>query len=146
MGELRNHATRRSGSRVFRTSLEARSEVEKKTALVKYKSDNVYIVPHISLHPIKCLTYKYIFKIKIVIFPEYNQQRCVSQFIYFCKTLYMFQAVFPSIIRSSQLHIQRQVFVRPILLPAASLASQAPDDGCKNCLKHVECLTEINKL
>ena len=32
--ELRNHATRRSGSRVFRTSLEARSEVEKKTALV----------------------------------------------------------------------------------------------------------------
>jgi len=34
VGELRNHATRRSGSRVFRTSLEARSEVEKKTALV----------------------------------------------------------------------------------------------------------------
>ena len=34
MGELRNRATRRSGSRVFRTSLEARSEVEKKTALV----------------------------------------------------------------------------------------------------------------
>jgi len=30
VGELRNHATRRSGSRVFRTSLEARSEVEKK--------------------------------------------------------------------------------------------------------------------
>ena len=34
VGELRNHATHRSGSRVFRTSLEARSEVEKKTALV----------------------------------------------------------------------------------------------------------------
>jgi len=34
VGELRNHATRRSGSRVFRTSLEARSEVEKKTALI----------------------------------------------------------------------------------------------------------------
>jgi len=33
---------------------------------------------------------------------------------YFCKTLYMFQTVFPSIIRSSKLHIQRQVFVRPI--------------------------------
>ena len=48
--------------------------------------------------------------------------RCkVSQFIYFCKTLYMFQTVFPSIIRSSKLHIQRQVFVRPLLLPAASL-------------------------
>jgi hypothetical protein len=36
VGELRNHATRRSGSRVFRTSLEARSEVEKKTALVDF--------------------------------------------------------------------------------------------------------------
>jgi len=34
VGELRNHATRRSGSRVFCTSLEARSEVEKKTALI----------------------------------------------------------------------------------------------------------------
>ena len=34
----------------------------------------------------------------------------------------MFQAVFPSNIRSSKLHAQRQVFVRPILLPAASLA------------------------
>jgi hypothetical protein len=30
VGELRNHATRRSGFRAFRTSLEARSEVEKK--------------------------------------------------------------------------------------------------------------------
>jgi len=50
-------------------------------------------------------------------------RRCdVSQFIYFCKTLYMFQTVLPSITGSSKLHIQRQVFVRPILLPAASLA------------------------
>jgi len=47
----------------------------------------------------------------------------------------MFQTVFQSIIRSSKLHIHRQVFVRPILLPAAS---------CR--LKHVERLTEINKL
>ena len=47
--------------------------------------------------------------------------RCdFSQFIYFCKTLYMFQTVFLSIIRSSKLHIQRQAFVRPLLLPAAS--------------------------
>jgi len=44
-----------------------------------------------------------------------------SKFIYFCKTLYMFQTVYPSIIRSSKLHIQRQALVRPILLPAASL-------------------------
>jgi len=35
--------------------------------------------------------------------------RCnVSQYIYSCKTLYMFQTLFPSIIRSSKLHIQRQ--------------------------------------
>jgi len=34
----------------------------------------------------------------------------------------MFHTVFPSIIRSSKLHIRRQVFVRPKLLPAASLA------------------------
>jgi len=81
--------------------------------------------------------------------------------IYFCKTLFMFQTVFPPIIRSSKLHIQRQVFDRPILLPAASLARLAagssigltlyvqfwaPDDGRKNHLKHVERLTEINKL
>jgi len=37
----------------------------------------------------------------------------------------MFQTVFPSIIRRSKLHIQRQVFVRPILVPAASLARLA---------------------
>jgi len=42
--------------------------------------------------------------------------------VYFCKTLYMFQTVFPSISRRSKLHIQRQVFARPILLPAPSLA------------------------
>jgi hypothetical protein len=35
------------------------------------------------------------------------------------KTLYMFQAVPPPIIRSIKLYIQRQVFVRPMLLPAA---------------------------
>jgi len=49
----------------------------------------------------------------------------VSRFICSCKTLYMFQTGFPSIIRSSKLHIQRQVFVRPKLLPAASLARLA---------------------
>ena len=32
----------------------------------------------------------------------------------------MFHTVFQSIIRSSKLHIQRQAFVRPILLPPAS--------------------------
>jgi len=35
-------------------------------------------------------------------------------------TLYMFQTVFPSIIRSSRLYIQQQVFVKQILLSAHS--------------------------
>ena len=33
----------------------------------------------------------------------------------------MFQRDFPSVIRSSKLHMTAQVFVRPVLLPAASL-------------------------
>ena len=81
----------------------------------------------------------------------------VSQFLYFCKKLYMFQTVFPSIIRSSKLHIQRQIFVRPVLLSAASqywtdkyltlyLRFWAPDDVRKTRLKEVERLTEIKKL
>ena len=74
----------------------------------------------------------------------------VSQFIYFCKTFYMFRKVFSYIIRSSTLHVQRQAFVRPILLPAASLDGMelvpVPGDGRKTRLKHVEHLTEINKL
>jgi len=37
----------------------------------------------------------------------------------------MFQTVFQSITRSSKLHIQSQVFVRPMLLPAASMARLA---------------------
>ena len=49
------------------------------------------------------------------LFSEYNQQDATFlKFIYFCKTLYIFQAVFLSIIRSTKLHIS----VR--LLPAAS--------------------------
>ena len=53
------------------------------------------------------------------IFSEYNQQDATFLiFVYFCKTLYMFQTVFQSIIRSTKLHIQRQAFVRPLLLPA----------------------------
>ena len=55
------------------------------------------------------------------IFSEFNKQEATFlKFIYFCKTLYMFQTGFSSIIRISKLHIQRQVFVRPLLLPAAS--------------------------
>ena len=78
----------------------------------------------------------------------------------------MFEMVFPSITRSSKLHIQHQVFVRTIpdaAPPGAqnctysvrNLSEQyltlyvqfwAPDDGRKNPLKHVKHLTEIKKL
>jgi len=74
------------------------------------------------------------------------------------KTLYMFQAFPPPIIRSTKLYIQRQVFVRPMLLPAAIVEEMdssrqqhwsdkyltlyiqlyAPDDGRRNRLKLVE--------
>ena len=49
----------------------------------------------------------------LVIFSKYNQQDATFlKSIYFCKTPYMFQTGFRSIIRSSKLHIQRQAFVR----------------------------------
>ena len=55
------------------------------------------------------------------VFSEFNQQDATFlKFIYFCKTLYVFQTVFPSNIRSSKLHIQCQVFVR--LIPGAVCA------------------------
>ena len=37
-----------------------------------------------------------------------NKLHLLSQIIYFCKTLYMFRTVFPSIIRSSELRIQQR--------------------------------------
>ena len=100
------------------------------------------------------------------LFSEYNRQDTsfLNSFISVtCSTC--FRWFFPSIIRSSKLRIQCQVFVRPLLLLAASLARLAAGssnglintwccmysfellimDG-KNCLKHVEHLTEINEL
>jgi hypothetical protein len=51
----------------------------------------------------------------------YNQKDApVSEIIYSCKKLYMFRTVFPSIIRSSKLHIQQQACVNQLLLLAAS--------------------------
>ena len=67
----------------------------------------------------------------------------VSQFIYFCRTLYTFQTVLPSIIISSKLHTELQVFVRQILTLCVQFWAY---DGRKNRLKHVERPTEINKL
>jgi hypothetical protein len=37
-----------------------------------------------------------------------NKMHLLSQIIYSCKTLYIFRTVFPSIIRSSKLHIQQR--------------------------------------
>jgi len=73
----------------------------------------------------------------IVIY-SYNKTKknaSVSQ-ITRCKTLYMFRTVFPSIIRSSRLHICLLLYVQ----------SWAPDDGRKDRPKHVECFTRINNL
>jgi hypothetical protein len=55
----------------------------------------------------------------------------------------MFRTAFPSIIRSSRLHIQQRAYVKQLLLPAASgnemeLFHLRP--------KHVECFTRINNL
>ena len=67
----------------------------------------------------------YLLKVKIIYYTvyitKYNQQDATLQnlFIYFYTMLYMFQAVPPPIIRSSQLYIQHRAFVKPLLLPAA---------------------------
>ena len=53
------------------------------------------------------------------VFFEVQPTRCnVSRFIYFYKILYMFQAVPPPIIRSTELYIQCQVLSRILLLAA----------------------------
>jgi hypothetical protein len=47
VGELRNHATRRSGSRAFRTSLEARSEGKKQPSYIL-----IFKFLHSNIHPL----------------------------------------------------------------------------------------------
>ena len=96
---------------------------------------------------------KFCFVIFLFYIPRVRPTRCdASQFIYFCKTLCMFQTCFPAIIKSKKLHIQRQAFVRPLLQERSdkylTLYVQfcALDDGRKTRLKHAERLTEINKL
>jgi hypothetical protein len=54
---------------------------------------------------------------------SYSKTKQMNQFfnfIYFCITLYMFRTVFQSIIRSSELYIQQQAYVKQLLLRAAS--------------------------
>jgi len=88
------------------------------------------------------------------IFAEYNQQDATFHNLFIpARRSTCFRPFFrPS--SAAQNCTQRQEFVRPILLPAASLAAMehwcvqfwAPDDGRKNGQKHVERLAEINKL
>jgi len=75
--------------------------------------------------------------------------RCtnVSNLFYFGMALYVFQTVFPSVIRSSRLYIQQQVFVRQqypfdkcMLL---YVQFSTPDDGWKDRSKHAGCHPKI---
>jgi len=89
---------------------------------------------------------------------KYNRQDATfSLSIYSYKLLYMFQAVFSPIIRSTKLYLQRQVLSNQyccLLQQGAVLVWQyltlyvefcAPDDGWRNCLKHVEQFIWINR-
>jgi len=62
-----------------------------------------------------------------------NKKQLLSQIIYSRKTLYIFRTVFPSIIRSSKLHIQQRYtfYVKQLLLPAAIGA------GSSSCLTYI---------
>jgi len=46
--------------------------------------------------------------ILIYSYSKTNKMHLLSQIVYSCTTLYMFRTVFPSIIRSSRLHIQQR--------------------------------------
>ena len=110
-----------------------------------------------------------------IIFPKYNQQDItLLNFIYIYKTLYMFQAVPPPIIRRTKLYIQLQVLSNNTAAscyrgwdgtPWSSISSMiaasssicwkylklhvqfsAPDDDPRYRLKYVEHLAEINKI
>jgi len=69
------------------------------------------------------------------LFAEYNQEDAtfLNLFISVRRST-CYKRVFPSIIRSSKLHVQRQVLVRPLLLPAASLVPPTLAAGSSNGL------------
>jgi hypothetical protein len=75
-------------------------------------------------------------KIRLYSYSRTNMMH-VSQMIYSGETLYMFQTVFPSIIRSSRLHIQQQAYVKVLLLPAAS-----GDEMCLNSTHRIHSYVE----
>jgi len=70
------------------------------------------------------------------IFSEYKQQDGTFLYLlFFCKTLCIFQTIFVSIIRSSELHIQRRHLSDKYL--TLYVQFWAPNDGRKTRLKHV---------
>jgi len=79
-------------------------------------------------------------------FSEYNEQDGTfsNLFIYFSNTLYIFQTCFPSIIRSTKPAAGSNNGLTNICRSTCSF--ELPDDGWNPRLKHVERLTEINKL
>jgi len=70
--------------------------------------------------------------------------RCtnVSNLFYFGMTLYTFQTVFPSIIRSWRLYIQQQAFIKQITADRL-LASRQQYQTISDHLKHEECHSKI---
>jgi len=103
----------------------------------------VLLTQYLYLLPTFCLNLTFIGPCIANIISGSNQQDATFlKFIHFCKVLYMYQTVFPSIIRSTKLHIQRQVFVTPLLHLVLAAGSS---NGRKTRLKHVERLTERNK-
>jgi hypothetical protein len=120
---------------------------------------NIFDV-HISVHR-KCIS-----KVR----PTRKQEAMFSSSVYLHKLLYMFQTVPLPIIMSTKLYIQHQLLSNQYCCPllswmrwapshpwwqeAAVLVWQylvlyvqfcAPDDGWRNCLKHVEQFMEINR-
>ena len=92
----------------------------------------------------------------IIIYFYLKPPRCTSfsNIFYFGITLYMFRAVFPSIIRSSRLYIHSISYMsnRYCCLLASNMfdiylmlyvQSWTPDDGRKDRPEHVECYSKI---
>ena len=80
----------------------------------------------VSNSELQCKKFSYRVVIKVATNGTYHKisvvkpTRCtnVSNLFYYGKTLCVFRAVFPSIIRSSRLYIQQQAYVKQILLSA----------------------------
>ena len=74
-----------------------------------------------------------------------NKMRLFSVYLFLQDALHISDGVFPSIIMSSKLHIQPQVFVRPKHDAVCAVLSSWWWSE-KTASKHVQRLTEINKL